>query len=191
VGFVFQFYNLIASLTAEENVALAAELCRFDPGPKARWRPRDAREPLETLDLVGLADRADHFPAQLSGGEQQRVAIARAIVTRPRVVLCDEPTGALDASTGRKVLAVLAELCRRDGTSLVIITHNTARSPRWLIKSCGWPLEESPRPGAMSGRATQRSSTGEDAAAKTAPRALAAPRASRGRRPGRRARRRD
>jgi putative ABC transport system ATP-binding protein len=112
VGFVFQFYNLIPSLTARENVALVTEISS-DP-----MRPEDA------LALVGLAGRLDHFPAQLSGGEQQRVAIARAVAKRPDVLLCDEPTGALDAETGRLVLRTLADVNAEVGTATVIITHN-------------------------------------------------------------------
>jgi putative ABC transport system ATP-binding protein len=112
VGFVFQFYNLIPSLTARENVALVTEIAR-DP-----MRPEDA------LELVGLSGRMDHFPAQLSGGEQQRVAIARAVAKRPDVLLCDEPTGALDSVTGRLVLDVLDRVNREIGTATVVITHN-------------------------------------------------------------------
>jgi putative ABC transport system ATP-binding protein len=114
VGFVFQFYNLIPSLTAEENVALVTEIAA-EPMPAA-----------EALRLVGLAERATHFPAQLSGGEQQRVAIARAIAKRPDVLLCDEPTGALDFATGKVVLEVLQEVNRTVGTTTVVITHNAA-----------------------------------------------------------------
>ncbi len=112
VGFVFQAYNLIPSLTARENVALITEICR-NP-----MRPEDA------LELVGLAPRMDHFPAQLSGGEQQRVAIARAIAKRPEVLLCDEPTGALDVNTGITVLEAIEHINRELGTLAVIITHN-------------------------------------------------------------------
>jgi putative ABC transport system ATP-binding protein len=112
VGFVFQFYNLIPSLTARENVALVTEIAQ-DPMP-----------PEEALALVGLAERMDHFPAQMSGGEQQRVAIARAVAKRPQVLLCDEPTGALDAQTGVLVLDVIARVNRDLGTSTVVITHN-------------------------------------------------------------------
>lgn len=112
LGFVFQFYNLIASLTARENVALIAEIAE---------QPMD---PLEALDRVGLAHRADHFPSQLSGGEQQRVAIARAIAKRPRVLLCDEPTGALDSQTGVLVLGALDAINRELGTTTILITHN-------------------------------------------------------------------
>jgi putative ABC transport system ATP-binding protein len=114
VGFVFQFYNLVPSLTARENVALAAEIAEHPMAPE------------EALATVGLAARLDHFPAQLSGGEQQRVAIARAVVKRPDVLLCDEPTGALDAATGRLVLEVLARVNRELGTTTVVITHNAS-----------------------------------------------------------------
>ena len=114
VGFVFQFYNLIPSLTALENVALVTEIA---------GNPMTAREALER---VGLGDRLHHFPAQLSGGEQQRVAIARAIVKRPEVLLCDEPTGALDFATGKRVLEVLDRVNRELGTTTVIITHNAS-----------------------------------------------------------------
>jgi putative ABC transport system ATP-binding protein len=112
VGFVFQAYNLIPSLTARENVALITEICR------------DPLDPVEALAMVGLADRLDHFPAQLSGGEQQRVAIARAIAKRPEVLLCDEPTGALDVRTGITVLEAIEHINRELGTLAVIITHN-------------------------------------------------------------------
>jgi len=112
VGFVFQFYNLIASLTARENVAIVTEIAD------------DPMDPAEALALVGLAERLDHFPAQLSGGEQQRVAIARAIAKNPAILLCDEPTGALDSATGVRVLEVLDDINRRLGTTTVIITHN-------------------------------------------------------------------
>jgi putative ABC transport system ATP-binding protein len=114
VGFIFQFYNLIPSLTARENVALVTDIAR-DPMP-----------PEEALELVGLGERLDHFPAQLSGGEQQRVAIARAVAKRPEVLLCDEPTGALDSATGRLVLNVLDRVNREIGTTTAIITHNAA-----------------------------------------------------------------
>ena len=114
VGFVFQFYNLVASLTARENVQLVTDIAR-DPMP-----------PAEALALVGLGPRADHFPAELSGGEQQRVAIARAIAKRPEVLLCDEPTGALDSRTGVQVLDALAAVNDRFGTTCLVITHNAA-----------------------------------------------------------------
>jgi putative ABC transport system ATP-binding protein len=116
VGFVFQFYNLIPSLTARENVAIVTEIAR-DP-----MRPEDA------LALVGLAERLDHFPAQLSGGEQQRVAIARAIAKRPAVLLCDEPTGALDSETGVVVLEAIERVNRELGTATAVITHNAAQA---------------------------------------------------------------
>ncbi len=114
VGFVFQFYNLIPSLTAEENVSLITDIAEQ---PMA---------PAEALDLVGLSDRRDHFPAQLSGGQQQRVAIARAIAKRPALLLCDEPTGALDFATGRVVLEVLERSNRELGAATAIITHNAS-----------------------------------------------------------------
>jgi len=112
VGFVFQFYNLIPSLTARENVALITEIAR------------DPMKPEEALELVDLENRLDHFPAQLSGGEQQRVAIARAIAKRPEVLLCDEPTGALDITTGIVVLAAIERINRELGTTTAVITHN-------------------------------------------------------------------
>ena len=114
VGFVFQFYNLIPSLTARENVELVTDIAEH---------PMPARGALE---MVGLGERLDHFPAQLSGGEQQRVAIARAIVKRPEVLLCDEPTGALDYATGKLVLEVIARINRELGTTAIVITHNAA-----------------------------------------------------------------
>ncbi|QDT65083.1 ABC transporter ATP-binding protein [Calycomorphotria hydatis] len=116
VGFVFQFYNLVPTLTAKENVEVAARLSV------------DRLDTEEALKLVGLEHRMDHFPSQLSGGEQQRVAIARAIAKKPRLLLCDEPTGALDLETGRDVLDVLMELNRRMGCTILIITHNNALS---------------------------------------------------------------
>ena len=112
VGFVFQFYNLVPSLTASENVALVTDLAK------------DPLAPEQALALLGLTDRRDHYPAQLSGGEQQRVAIARAIAKRPDVLLCDEPTGALDVATGKLVLGAIADVNRELGTTTVIITHN-------------------------------------------------------------------
>lgn len=112
VGFVFQFYNLIPSLTARENVSIVTEIARNPMGPD------------EALELVGLGDRMDHFPSQLSGGQQQRVAIARAIAKRPQVLLCDEPTGALDSATGIIVLEALDRVNRELGTTTAVITHN-------------------------------------------------------------------
>jgi putative ABC transport system ATP-binding protein len=112
IGFVFQFYNLIPSLTAHENVGIVADIAR------------SAMPPDEALALVGLSARRDHFPSQMSGGEQQRVAIARAVVKRPEVLLCDEPTGALDAATGRLVLTVLDRVNRELGASVALVTHN-------------------------------------------------------------------
>ena len=117
VGFVFQFYNLIPNLTALENVEIAAQLCK---------NPIPAKE---ALDMVGLTERANNFPAQLSGGEQQRVAIARALAKNPRLLLCDEPTGALDYVTGKSVLKLLYELSKERGTTVIIITHNQAIAP--------------------------------------------------------------
>ena len=114
VGFIFQFYNLISSLTAQENVALVADIAR------------DPMDPAEALRLVGLYDRRDHYPSQLSGGEQQRVAIARAIGKRPDVLLCDEPTGALDVKTGTVVLDAIDRINRQLGTLTAVITHNAA-----------------------------------------------------------------
>lgn len=114
VGFVFQFYNLIPSLTALENVALVTDIAE------------DPLDPAEALTMVGLADRLHHFPSQLSGGEQQRIAIARAVAKRPDVLLCDEPTGALDYETGLTVLEVLADVNQRLGTTVAVITHNAA-----------------------------------------------------------------
>ena len=117
IGFVFQFYNLVQNLTALENVELAAQICR-DPLP--------ARQ---VLEHVGLGDRLDNFPAQLSGGEQQRVAIARALAKNPKLLLCDEPTGALDYITGKAILKLLQDTCRQQGMTVVVITHNTALTP--------------------------------------------------------------
>ena len=117
IGFVFQFYNLVGNLTALENVELASEICP---------NPMDAAE---ALTRVGLQDRMSNFPAQLSGGEQQRVAIARALAKRPKLLLCDEPTGALDYNTGKEVLKLLQDTCRKDGMTVIIITHNSALMP--------------------------------------------------------------
>ncbi len=114
IGFVFQFYNLVQNLTAKENVELAAQLCK------------DPLDVNETLKLVELQDRKDNFPSQLSGGEQQRVAIARAVAKNPKLLLCDEPTGALDYVTGKHVLKVLQDMCYQRGITVVMITHNSA-----------------------------------------------------------------
>ncbi|HIX47990.1 MAG TPA: ABC transporter ATP-binding protein [Candidatus Mediterraneibacter caccavium] len=117
IGFVFQFYNLVPNLTALENVELALQICRD---------PLDARE---VLREVGLGDRLDNFPAQLSGGEQQRVSIARALAKNPKLLLCDEPTGALDYNTGKAILKLLQNMCRERGMTVIVITHNQAISP--------------------------------------------------------------
>ena len=117
IGFVFQFYNLVPNLTALENVELAAQICP------------DSLAAAATLAKVGLAGRMDHFPAQLSGGEQQRVAIARALAKNPKLLLCDEPTGALDYATGKQILQLLQDTCRREGVTVLIITHNSALAP--------------------------------------------------------------
>lgn len=114
IGFVFQFYNLVQNLTAVENVELAAQICK---------NPMNA---MDVIEKVGLKDRASNFPAQLSGGEQQRVAIARALAKRPKLLLCDEPTGALDYQTGKAVLKLLQDTCRKEGVTVVVITHNQA-----------------------------------------------------------------
>ena len=117
IGFVFQFYNLIPNLTAKENVEIAAQICK---------NPMHAEEALRS---VGLEDRMDHFPSQLSGGEQQRVAIARALAKRPKLLLCDEPTGALDYKTGKNILKLLQETCQNEGMTVVLVTHNQALTP--------------------------------------------------------------
>ena len=117
IGFVFQFYNLVPNLTAKENVELALQICR---------EPLDAQTVLED---VGLGDRLDNFPAQLSGGEQQRVSIARALAKNPKLLLCDEPTGALDYNTGKAILKLLQEMCRQKGMTVIVITHNSALAP--------------------------------------------------------------
>ena len=117
IGFVFQFYNLVPNLTALENVELALQICR---------EPLDARE---VLREVGLGDRMDNFPAQLSGGEQQRVSIARALAKNPKLLLCDEPTGALDYNTGKAILKLLQDMCRERGMTVIVITHNSALAP--------------------------------------------------------------
>lgn len=117
IGFVFQFYNLVQNLTAKENVELATQICK---------NHKDAEE---VLREVGLAERMDNFPAQLSGGEQQRVSIARALAKMPKLLLCDEPTGALDYRTGKTILKLLQDTCRNTGTTVVVITHNLAITP--------------------------------------------------------------
>ena len=117
IGFVFQFYNLVPNLTALENVERALQICRD---------PLDAREVMEE---VGLGDRLDNFPAQLSGGEQQRVSIARALAKNPKLLLCDEPTGALDYNTGKAILKLLQNMCRERGMTVIVITHNQALAP--------------------------------------------------------------
>ncbi|MBR2742054.1 MAG: ABC transporter ATP-binding protein [Clostridia bacterium] len=117
IGFVFQFYNLVPNLTARENVELAAQICE------------NSLDPDEVLDAVGLSKRKDNFPAQLSGGEQQRVSIARALAKNPKLLLCDEPTGALDYNTGKAILALLYDMCKNRGMTVVVITHNKAISP--------------------------------------------------------------
>ncbi|MBT1161993.1 MULTISPECIES: ABC transporter ATP-binding protein [Bifidobacterium] len=117
IGFVFQFYNLVPNLTALENVELASQICP------------DHFDPADTLRKVGLADRLNNFPAQLSGGEQQRVSIARAIAKKPKLLLCDEPTGALDYETGKEVLQLLQDICVAEGMTVMIITHNSALAP--------------------------------------------------------------
>ena len=117
IGFVFQFYNLVQNLTALENVELAVQLCK------------DHLDPKSILNKVGLKDRINNFPSQLSGGEQQRVAIARAIAKNPKILLCDEPTGALDYKTGKQILGLLESVARKDNMTVIIITHNSAIAP--------------------------------------------------------------
>ena len=117
IGFVFQFYNLIPNLTALENVELATQICA------------DSLNPVDILKKVGLDNRMNNFPSQLSGGEQQRVAIARAVAKNPRVLLCDEPTGALDSETGKQILKLLQDMCRFENMTVIIITHNQAITP--------------------------------------------------------------
>lgn len=117
VGFVFQFYNLVPNLTAKENVELASEIVK------------DAQDPIAALTAVGLEKRINNFPAQLSGGEQQRVSIARAVAKNPKLLLCDEPTGALDYKTGKQVLQILQDMSRKQGTTVIIVTHNAALAP--------------------------------------------------------------
>ena len=117
IGFVFQFYNLVQNLTAKENVELATQICK------------NALNPEEVIEKVGLKDRKNNFPSQLSGGEQQRIAIARAIAKNPKLLLCDEPTGALDYKTGKQILKLLQDMARKENMTVIIITHNTALAP--------------------------------------------------------------
>lgn len=117
IGFVFQFYNLVPNLTALENVELAVQVCK------------DALNASETMDKVGLSERKGNFPAQLSGGEQQRVSIARALSKNPKLLLCDEPTGALDYNTGKQILQLLQDTCRKENITVILITHNSALAP--------------------------------------------------------------
>ena len=117
IGFVFQFYNLVPNLTALENVELAAQICK------------NSLDASDNLDKVGLSERKDNFPSQLSGGEQQRVAIARAIAKNPKLLLCDEPTGALDYNTGKQILQLLQDTCRKEKITVILITHNSALAP--------------------------------------------------------------
>lgn len=117
IGFVFQFYNLIQNLTALENVELATQICKKPLNPKT------------TIEKVGLADRKENFPSQLSGGEQQRVAIARAVAKNPKILLCDEPTGALDYNTGKQILKLLQNMCREEKMTVIIVTHNSSIAP--------------------------------------------------------------
>ena len=124
IGFVFQFYNLVQNLTAKENVELATQICK------------NSLDPVEVLEKVGLKNRMNNFPSQLSGGEQQRVAIARAIAKNPKLLLCDEPTGALDYKTGKQILKLLQDTARRENMTVLIITHNTAIAP---IKHAAFP----------------------------------------------------
>ena len=133
IGFVFQFYNLVQNLTALENVELAAQICK-NPLPAA-----------QVLEAVGLKDRMGNFPAQLSGGEQQRVAIARALAKNPKLLLCDEPTGALDYNTGKAVLKLLQDTCRQSGVTVIVITHNqaiTAMADRIITVKSGTVVSE-------------------------------------------------
>ncbi len=117
IGFVFQFYNLVPNLTAKENVELASQICK------------DHKDASEALESVGLGERLHNFPSQLSGGEQQRVSIARALAKKPKLLLCDEPTGALDYNTGKQILKLLQDTCRSEGMTVVLITHNQAITP--------------------------------------------------------------
>ena len=133
IGFVFQFYNLVPNLTALENVELASQICP------------DHFDPADTLHKVGLGDRLSNFPAQLSGGEQQRVSIARAIAKKPKLLLCDEPTGALDYETGKEVLQLLQDICRDENMTVLIITHNSALAPM-AHKVVGEDVNPAPTP---------------------------------------------
>lgn len=141
VGFVFQFYNLVGNLTAKENVELAAQICK------------DPIDAVTILDEVGLVDRMNNFPAQLSGGEQQRVAIARALAKNPKLLLCDEPTGALDFVTGRAVLKLLQDTCKNSGKTVVVITHNqalTAMADRVITVKSGTVVDMRMNPNPVS-----------------------------------------
>ncbi|MBQ2152522.1 MAG: ABC transporter ATP-binding protein [Clostridia bacterium] len=128
IGFVFQFYNLVPNLTAKENVELASQICK------------DHKDAVACLESVGLAERVNNFPSQLSGGEQQRVSIARALAKKPKLLLCDEPTGALDYNTGKQILKLLQDTCRDEGMTVVLITHNQAITPmadKVITMKCG------------------------------------------------------
>ena len=143
IGFVFQFYNLVPNLTALENVELASQICP------------DHFDPADTLHKVGLGDRLSNFPAQLSGGEQQRVSIARAIAKKPKLLLCDEPTGALDYETGKEVLQLLQDICRDENMTVLIITHNSALAPM-AHKVVRFPLRQGGGRGCESRADTDR-----------------------------------
>ena len=139
IGFVFQFYNLVQNLTALENVELATQICKHPLNPKA------------ILEKVGLKNRLKNFPSQLSGGEQQRVAIARAIAKNPKLLLCDEPTGALDYKTGKQILQLLQDTCRKEKMTVVIITHNSALTPMadrviHFKNGTAFDIQENPNP---------------------------------------------
>lgn len=137
IGFVFQFYNLVPNLTALENVELATQICK------------DSLNAAETLEKVGLGERLNNFPAQLSGGEQQRVSIARALAKNPKLLLCDEPTGALDYNTGKQILQLLQDTCRKEGITVLLITHNSALAPmadRLILFKSGRVIEMSTNP---------------------------------------------
>ena len=139
IGFVFQFYNLVQNLTARENVELATQICKKSLNPE------------KVLEQVGLKDRLNNFPSQLSGGEQQRVAIARAIAKNPKLLLCDEPTGALDYKTGKQILQLLQDTCRKEKMTVVIITHNSALTPMadrviHFKNGTAFDIQENPNP---------------------------------------------